>query len=148
MTLVTLLAKAIADALPHAAIDQPGSRADTYSDMSGPWTVLYYSDPSGREPVREWMEQLSTRAPGEFGAVRHHIALLREFGVSLGAPYSRQLEARLRELRPGPWRITYFADEDRRMILLTSFRKRGRRTDPRQIDRARKAMLEWSARSR
>jgi phage-related protein len=94
------------------------------------------------------MEQLAKRAPSEFGAVRHHISLLREFGVLLSAPYSRQLERRLRELRPGPWGITYFADERRRMILLTSFRKRGRRTDGREIARARKAMLDWDARSR
>jgi len=75
--------------------------------------------------------------------VRHHIDLLEEFGVLLSAPYSRQLDGRLRELRPGSWRITYFADQERRLILLTSFRKRDRRTDPREIARARRAMQRW-----
>lgn len=74
--------------------------------------------------------------------MRHHIDLLEEFGVLLAEPYSRQLEGRLRELRPGAWRVTYFADAERRLILLTSFRKRGRRTDPQELARARRAMRD------
>lgn len=45
--------------------------------MSGPWTVLFYEDPRGREPVREWLEDLARRAPKEYGTVRRHIDLGR-----------------------------------------------------------------------
>lgn len=115
--------------------------------MNGPWTVLFYEDPRGREPVREWLEDLARRAPKEYGTVRHHVDLLEEFGIHLAEPFTRQLGGRLRELRPGPWRVTYFADADRRLILLTSFRKRGRRTDPREVARARRAMDDWMRRA-
>jgi len=111
--------------------------------MNGPWTVLFYADPRGREPVREWLEELARRAPKEYGTVRHHLDLLEEFGVLLGAPFTRQLDGRIRELRPGPWRITYFVDPKRRFVLLTSFRKTGRTTDRREIARARRALADW-----
>jgi phage-related protein len=115
--------------------------------MNGPWTVLFYADDRGREPVREWLDDLARTAPKEYGVVRHQIDLLREFGVLLGEPYTRQLDGRLRELRPGPWRVTYFADPQRRLILLTSFRKRAKRTPPAEIVRARRAMEDWLGRS-
>lgn len=89
------------------------------------------------------MDELGSRSPAEQGAVLHHIDLLAEFGVLLGEPYSRQLSGRLRELRVGPWRITYFADPRRRFILLTSFRKRTRKADREQIRKADRLVQDW-----
>jgi phage-related protein len=116
---------------------------DTTFGIQGPWTVLFYEDVRGRQPVREWLDELGSRSPAEQGAVLHHIDLLAEFGVLLGEPYSRQLSGRLRELRAGPWRVTYFADPRRRFILLTSFRKRTRKTDREQIREADRLMQDW-----
>jgi hypothetical protein len=89
---------------------------DTFSDMNGPWTVLFYEDARGREPVREWLDDLATRRPGEYGAVRHAIDLLEQFGVLLEEPHTRRLSGKLRELRAGPWRVTYFADPRLRLV--------------------------------
>ena len=116
---------------------------DTIFGIQGPWTVLFYKDLRGRQPVREWLDELGSRSPAEQGAVLHHIDLLAEFGVLLGEPYSRQLSGRLRELRAGSWRVTYFADPRRRFILLTSFRKRTRKTDRAQIREADRLMQDW-----
>ncbi|MFA5787747.1 MAG: type II toxin-antitoxin system RelE/ParE family toxin [Actinomycetota bacterium] len=110
--------------------------------------MLFYRDASGREPVREWLDHLEESDPSEYGKVRHAIDLLEEFGVHLSEPYSKQLGGKVRELRPGPWRITYFADPLRRFVLLTSFRKKGARTHPREIDRARRYMNDWIGRLR
>ena len=98
---------------------------------------------AGRQPIREWLDELGSRSPAEYGAVLHHIDLLAEFGVLLGEPYSRQLSGRLRELRAGSWRVSYFADPGRRFILLTSFRKRTRKTDRAQIRKAERLMQDW-----
>lgn len=116
---------------------------DTTFGIQGRWTVLFYEDVRGRQPVREWLDELGSRSPAEQGAVLHHIDLLAEFGVLLGEPYSRQLSGRLRELRVGPWRITYFADPRRRFILLTSFRKRTRKADREQIRKADRLVQDW-----
>lgn len=119
------------------------SVGDTVFGIQGHWTVLFYEDVRGRQPVREWLDELGSRSPAEQGAVLHHIDLLAEFGVLLGEPYSRQLSGRLRELRVGPWRITYFADPRRRFILLTSFRKRTRKADREQIRKADRLVQDW-----
>ncbi|HEX9696340.1 MAG TPA: type II toxin-antitoxin system RelE/ParE family toxin [Actinomycetota bacterium] len=113
-----------------------------------PWVVLFYADARGREPVREWLDELERSNPRDFGTVRHTIDLLEEFGVHLSEPYSKQLEGKLRELRPGRWRITYFADPQRRFVLLTSFRKARSRTDPREIARAKRFMDDWVRRTK
>ena len=105
-----------------------------------PWTIHFYRDAVGREPVREWLEDLEKTNPREHTSVRHQVDLLEEFGVMLEEPYTRQLSGRLRELRPGPWRITYFCDPKRRFVLLTNFRKKSRTTDPKELKRAMKLM--------
>jgi phage-related protein len=115
--------------------------------MNGPWTVLFYEDARGREPVRVWLDDLATRRPGEYGAVRHAIDLLEQFGVLLEEPHTRGLSGKLRELSAGPWRVTYFADPRRRMVLLTSFRKTGRRTEPAEIRRALRLVNDWLGRT-
>lgn len=61
--------------------------ADTLFDMSGPWTVLFYAEDQGREPIREWLDDLARKRPGEHGAVRHGIDLLEQFGVLLEHPH-------------------------------------------------------------
>lgn len=113
-----------------------------------PWTVLFYRDERGREPVREWLEKLERTQPRDAGAVRRYIDLLEEFGVLLEEPYSRQLKARIRELWPQDWRVTYFADERRRFVLLTSFRKTTRRTPPTEIDKAERLAKDWARRTK
>jgi phage-related protein len=71
-----------------------------------------------------------------------YIDLLESQGL-LEEPYSRQLAGKLRELRfylgDVAWRISYFIRSGRRIVLLTVFRKQ-RRQEPREIQRAQRAM--------
>jgi phage-related protein len=117
-----------------------------YTDFVAPWSVLFYADDRGREPVRQWLEGLERTNPKEAGTVRHYIDLLEEFGVLLEEPYSRQLRGRVRELRPRDWRVTYFADDRRRFVLLTSFRKKGQRTPQKEIVLAERLADDWARR--
>ena len=112
---------------------------------TAPWGQCS-SGSEAREPVREWLEALGKSAPSEAGRVTHHIDLLEEFGVHLSQPYTKQLKGSLRELRPGAWRVTYFADPARRLILLTSFRKSTRTTPKSEITKAEKLMKDWMKR--
>lgn len=79
----------------------------------------------------------------EFGRVSFYVDLLEEQGVLLGEPYTRQLRAELRELRfylgDERRRISYYIAKGRRIILLTVFRKTGRR-ERAEIDRAERLM--------
>jgi|ERR1035437_7415392 hypothetical protein len=80
----------------RSCVPGPRGSGDAYT-VSGmgseppPWTILFYRDAVGREPVREWLEDLEKTNPREHTSVRHHVDLLEEFGVVLEEPYTRQL---------------------------------------------------------
>ncbi|MGH8513382.1 MAG: type II toxin-antitoxin system RelE/ParE family toxin [Gammaproteobacteria bacterium] len=114
--------------------------------MDERWIVLLYADERGREHVREWLEMLERTAPKEYGVVTHQIDLLEEFGPILSEPHTKQLRGKLRELRAGRWRVTYFMDPLRQIVLLTSFSKVGQRTPVREVARAERAMKDWMGR--
>jgi hypothetical protein len=78
-----------------------------------------------------------------FARAAFYVELLAEQGPLLGEPYTKQLDGKLRELRfhleRQAVRITYWIAADRRIILLTVFRKM-RMRDEREVDRARRAL--------
>jgi phage-related protein len=86
--------------------------------------------------VREWLDTLSLI---DYRTVEYHADRLAEAPITLGEPYSRHLRGGVRELRfhlgRTAWRISYWLAPDRRIVLLTVFRKtRDRETA--QVDRA------------
>ncbi len=91
--------------------------------------------------IRQWLEGLPT---DQFARAAFYLDLLGEHGVLLGEPYTRQLDGKLRELRfhldPDAVRVTYWIASDRRIILLTVFRKT-RMREEHEVDRARRAMV-------
>lgn len=74
--------------------------------------------------VRLWLSALSDR---DFGRADFLVGLLAERAEDLGEPYSRHLGGKVRELRfhmlRQQTRVTYWLAPDRRVILLTVFRK-------------------------
>ncbi|WP_329492604.1 type II toxin-antitoxin system RelE/ParE family toxin (plasmid) [Kitasatospora sp. NBC_01246] len=91
------------------------------------------------EEVRLWLETLSD---GEFATALRFAELLAVQGRQLTEPYAKRLENGVLELRPGPYRITYWLPEDRSAaVLLTAFRKRRDNDRPakERAYRARKA---------
>ncbi|MBF6177946.1 type II toxin-antitoxin system RelE/ParE family toxin [Nocardia otitidiscaviarum] len=90
--------------------------------------------------VDEWFDSLDQ---DDQETVAFYVDLLAERGVLLGEPYTRQLHGKLRELRfhlaRDAVRITYWVGSDRRIILLTVFRKR-RMRETAEIERAVRAM--------
>jgi hypothetical protein len=90
--------------------------------------------------VERWLDQL---AAIEFAAVLPHVERLVGRGNELRMPASRALGDGLFELRFDigrvTWRITYFFAADRRIVLLTVFRKQ-RQNERNEVQRARWAM--------
>ncbi len=89
--------------------------------------------------VRDWLEALPTEL---FARTAFYVDLLADRGPLLGEPYTKQLDGKLRELRfwldQDAMRISYWIATDRRIILLTVFRK-SRMRETQEIDRARRA---------
>src|SRR5512139_3698304 len=95
--------------------------------------------------VETWLDSLPDRA---FGRVRAYVELLAEEAETLSEPYARYLGDGVRELRiplhPLDVRISYWLAPERRVILLTVFRKtRARETA--EIERAKRVKKECEA---
>ncbi|MGH3460105.1 MAG: type II toxin-antitoxin system RelE/ParE family toxin [Kribbellaceae bacterium] len=90
--------------------------------------------------VRDWLEGLPSDL---FGRAAFYIDLLAERGPLLSEPHTKQLDGKLRELRfhldNDVLRITYWIATERRIILLTVFRKT-RMQERREIERAVRAL--------
>lgn len=90
--------------------------------------------------VDDWFDTLDQ---DDKETVAFYVDLLAERGVLLDEPYTRQLRGKLRELRfhlaRQTVRISYWIAADRRIILLTVFRKQRMREDA-EVRRAWRAM--------
>lgn len=90
--------------------------------------------------VEQWIESLSVR---EFAALMAAVERLAEDGSRLRFPASRPLGDGLFELRVDlgrtARRITFYFADDRRIVLLTTFRKQ-RQNERAEVRRARRAL--------
>jgi putative component of toxin-antitoxin plasmid stabilization module len=123
----------------------------------GPFTLEFYRDPYGDEPVRRWMEKsLSPDQRGALDAALIRILAVHGVGVC-GTHYGSQLghglfEFRLEEKSEGILlRVFCHATGDRVILLLAGYDK-GRdpshRRQQREIARARARMAEFAHRRR
>ena len=95
--------------------------------------------------VRRWLELLSD---AHYDKVERAADMLAGRPTTLGEPYSRHLGGKLRELRftmdGSAVRITYWLAPERRIILLTVFRKT-RQRERSEVERARQVQKECEA---
>ena len=107
------------------------------------WTVNYYTDEMGKQPVKEWIKSLDEKLRLK---VYRSFELLEEFNLNLKAPYVKPLEDKLYELRikdqKGIYRIIYFAYTGQEFIMLNGFVKKTQKTPKNEIELAKIRMKE------
>ena len=90
--------------------------------------------------VEGWIRNLSEH---DYATVAIQIERLEELGSTVREPWSKHLGDGLYELRFNlrtvSWRISYYFAPNRRVVLLTVFRKQ-RQNERREVTRARQAM--------
>ncbi len=108
------------------------------------WTVEYYRDEKGKEPVADFIDSLPVGAQTK---VLRLINLLGDYGVLLKDPYTKQIRDKIREIRirdrRGAVRFLYFTFTGRRFILLHGFVKKSDKTPEREIDIAERRMNDF-----
>jgi len=107
------------------------------------WTVNYYTNETGEQPVKEWIKSLDEKLRLK---VYRSFELLEEFNLNLKAPYVKPLQDKLYELRvkdqKGIYRIIYFAHTGREFIMLNGFIKKTPKTPKKEIELAKIRMKE------
>ncbi|WP_411200841.1 type II toxin-antitoxin system RelE/ParE family toxin [Streptomyces cyaneofuscatus] len=95
--------------------------------------------------VRQWLELLTD---AHYDKTERAVDMLLAQPTTLGEPYTRHLGGKVRELRftmdGNAVRITYWLASDRRIVLLTVFRKTRQREDG-EVERARQAQQTCEA---
>ena len=116
--------------------------------------VEFYADKNGEEPVKALI--LSLRAKGKTSKadriraekILTYIRVLQEYGTRAGEPYMKHIGDALWELRPLRDRIFFFYFTNNTFVLLHHFVKKTQKTPQKEIEQARRNMLEHLERRR
>ena len=116
------------------------------------YEVIFYRDRSGREPILEYIQELTQKSDKssriKANKVLDHIRYLKKVGMQAREPYVKHLGNGIFELRPIRDRILYAAWDGRTFILLHHFMKKTQKTPLREIEQARKNLLDYKERSK
>lgn len=111
------------------------------------WIVDFYEKENGDVPVMEFLESLPTKHKAK---AQKSIDLLEEYGMGLKEPYVKHITGKeykgLSELRikfaSDISRIFYFMPVGTKLILLHGFLKKTQKTPKRELDTAKKYMID------
>ena len=113
------------------------------------YQAVYYRDRAGREPVREFVEELDDSEQASLDNQIDRLNLLSDELPHLPFPHSSQVEGDLRELRCHHGRNLYrvlYRRSDRLIVLLHIFAKRSAKVPEREVQLARERWLDFKAR--
>ena len=112
------------------------------------WTIVFYVDEGGSEPVRAFIESLDTKTQTRFA---WSLEQLRVRNIHAREPLARHIEDRLWELREESsgniYRVFYIFYTGRRIVFLHGFQKKSRKTPRREIAIATARMQRFLART-
>lgn len=117
------------------------------------YEIVFYWDAQGRSPVEEWLEYLrenrfkSKDARIQYKKITTYLSMLELSGTRAGEPYVKHIEGDIWELRPLENRVLFFFWRDNKFVLLHHFVKKTQKTPVIEIDRARRNMQDFLARS-
>jgi phage-related protein len=102
------------------------------------WKIEYFTNSSGNSPVRDFVSNMPPQAKAKtINAFR----LIEEYGLDVGIPDIKHLEAALWEIRikafEGSYRFIFTVVKGRVIILVHAFQKKSQKTPLREIRIAR-----------
>jgi phage-related protein len=117
------------------------------------WNIEFYKDLKGNYPAYDYIYNLPIKHRAK---ITYTIDLLQSRGIILGSQKSRKMQGNkyygLWELRikysSNNYRVLYFLFEKRTFVLLHAFLKKGRKTERRHLELARKRMIDYKTRKR
>ena len=114
------------------------------------YTIMYYKDRRGKEPVKEYIDELAQKSDKnsriKFLKIRDFLQLLSIHGHGAGLPYIRRIKGDIWELRPVRDRILFAAWDENGFILLHHFIKKTRETPLNEIETAERRLDDAIAR--
>lgn len=76
-------------------------------------SIYFYKDKNGKEPVLDYLKELSKRKDKDSrikaNKINDYIEILKQYGTQAGEPYLKHLDGEIWELRPLRDRILFVA---------------------------------------
>ena len=110
--------------------------------------VEFYKDKNGEEPIKkiidELLKKMSTSKEDRVRVkkILTYINALANWGTRAGLPYMKHIEGNIWELRPLRDRIFFFYQNDNVFVLLHHFIKKTQKTPKKEIEQAKRNMLD------
>lgn len=108
--------------------------------------VYFYRDRNGREPIAEYLAELSGKNDKDsrikLTKIRDYMKALSVYGTQAGEPYIKHLDGEIWELRPLRDRILFVAWTDGGFVLLHHFMKKTQKTPSREIEKAKRELAD------
>jgi phage-related protein len=112
-----------------------------------PWTIVFYVEDSGAEPVADFLRGLDHRTLARFDWA---IEQLLQQNVLAGEPLVRHLDGKVWELRResdrNVYRLLYAYISRRRILFLHGFQKKTQKTPRREIQLAQQRLARFLTR--
>lgn len=115
--------------------------------------IIFYNDKYGRNEVKDYIKKLNNSkitnkdSRIKFNKIVSYIRMLQIKGLSLGEPYIKHIENEIWELRPLRDRILFADLNNNKFILVSVFMKSTNKTPKKEIERAKKYLIEYKNRS-
>lgn len=115
--------------------------------------IEFYNDEKGREPVKEFIENLHQQAATNknsrinFNKIMAYINALAVKGTRIGEPMTKHLDGDIWELRPLSNRILYAYYKDNKFVLLHHFIKKTQKTPMRELEQAKHNLKNYLERN-
>ena len=108
--------------------------------------IHFYRDRNGKEPVLEYLRELSRKKDKDSrikaNKINDYIEVLSQYGTQAGEPYVKHLDGDIWELRPLRDRILFVAWVNGSFVLLHHFMKQTQKTPAREIDKAKRELAD------
>lgn len=108
--------------------------------------IHFYRDRNGKEPVLEYLRELSRKKDKDSrikaNKISDYIEVLSQYGTQAGEPYIKHLDGDIWELRPLRDRILFVAWVNGSFVLLHHFMKQTQKTPAREIDKAKRELAD------
>lgn len=109
-------------------------------------SIYFYKDKNGKEPVLDYLKELSKRKDKDSrikaNKINDYIEILKQYGTQAGEPYLKHLDGEIWELRPLRDRILFVAWHNGSYVLLHTFMKKTQKTPKREIEKAKQELTD------
>ena len=115
------------------------------------YTVYFYQDSSGNQPVLDYMRKMATNKSKDsrikLNKIHDNIEILKQHGTRAGEPFMKHLDGEIWELRPLRDRVLFAAWNNGSFILLHQFMKKTQKTPSKEIEKAKREFADFKKRN-